>query len=630
MRESTSNEVPFREGDVYRALRQYQLLGNSREAQKWLWRLGSDEKRKNVRRIQKKPALCRGLDQLLPYIGLWSELLTTHFKTVLELRCPQQAMHYLNEIYRVWSSLFPPTKGALVDAWSVKCLDGLMPTYSLSDRDQIERLMQSKEFFPLVAEKDARDILLKRLKEAPGRLISLCTMIQDINYLMPCARAFRQLLPEKFEGAIPDAMFQMLDKPTTKLQLSERSFQTSTRVDGVREVALIQLWLHTMRHFTRPCSKRKAEWKDAQPVPEIHKLQQLANLAKELGFSSDIINNLCQSNIHMVHPTQMVLSFYDDMLYKADQKRATIVAKQWEKLMTNLMSKAHEIPEKPPLFSTQDAKMAGTRRFNSQTVEEFENCRSSLFVQHIYSPDQPAAQFPTPLAVAREMVFSFFGKEPFIDIVSSLMSGHGISFNTQDLITLPPDIDLPVHDASPEYPIVEIAETSLQALETRISHNDEIIPMDSSEDKKVAPGFEDSMSCGPMEKKIPITLHRGPTDILRIWEASSKPSLVVFYFFETREYMKFAGADSFALRSTLRGFLRDYHTFGYYQTELKLMEDPYENALKYQLVLMVKRDGPGANKDIYEYVSSYVVATGKRDRSSGGGDHGRETSNDQL
>ncbi|KAH8691896.1 hypothetical protein BGW36DRAFT_362925 [Talaromyces proteolyticus] len=629
MREDSSNEIRFSEGDIYRALRQYQLLGNSKEAQKWLWRLGSDEKRKNVRRIQKKPALCRGLDQLLPYIGLWNDLLTTHFKSVLELRCPQQATHYLNEIYRVWSSLFPPTKGVLVDAWSVKCLNGLMPMYSQSDRDQIQRLMQSKDFFPLVAEHDARDTLFKRLMETPGRFISLCTMVQDINYLMPCTRAFRRLLPEKFEGAIPDAMFQMLDKPTPKLQLSERSFETFTGVETVRELALIQLWLHTMRHFTRPCSKRKAGWKDTQLVPEAHKLQQFAKLAKELGFESDIINGLYGTNPHVLHPTQMVLSFYDDMLYKADPKRAMIVGKEWDKLMTHVISKAHESPQKLSLFSTQDTKLAGTRRFNSPTAEEFETYRSSLFIQYIYSPDQPAAQFPTPLAVARETVFAFFGKAPFVDVVSSLISGHEQSFNTSTSITLPPDIDKTAHEPSPEHAIVEIADTQFQSHETRISHNEATLPMDSSEDATVAPGFEDRMSCGPMEKKIPVTLHRGAADILRIWEQSPKPSLVVFFFFETREYMKFAGAGSFALRSTLQGLLRHYFTLGFYQNEIKLMEDPYEDALKYQLILMVKKDGLGATKDIYEYVSNHVVATGKRSRSPGS-ERGQEISGDDL
>lgn len=83
--EESSNEKSFSDGDIYRAYRQYEMLGNNNQAQRWFNRFGSPEKKKNVKRLQHKLVLRRGFDRLLPYGALWKSFTADNFRTALDI-----------------------------------------------------------------------------------------------------------------------------------------------------------------------------------------------------------------------------------------------------------------------------------------------------------------------------------------------------------------------------------------------------------------------------------------------------------------------------------------------------------------------------------------------------------------
>ena len=93
LREESTNAQSFKDGEIYRILRQYQLLHNHAQVQKWWARFKSEDRRKDIRRLQRDELLCQGFDRLLPYIGLWDPLKTSQIERILGLRCPEVGYH---------------------------------------------------------------------------------------------------------------------------------------------------------------------------------------------------------------------------------------------------------------------------------------------------------------------------------------------------------------------------------------------------------------------------------------------------------------------------------------------------------------------------------------------------------
>jgi hypothetical protein len=89
LREESTESIRFTVGEIYRTLRLYQLAQNAAQEQKWWARLGSEDRRKQIRRLQ-RDAYRRGiLDKLLPYAGLWKPLRSSQITRMLGLKCPE-------------------------------------------------------------------------------------------------------------------------------------------------------------------------------------------------------------------------------------------------------------------------------------------------------------------------------------------------------------------------------------------------------------------------------------------------------------------------------------------------------------------------------------------------------------
>lgn len=88
LREESTESISFTVGEIYRSLRSYQISQNAALEQKWWARLGSEDRRKQIRRLQLDANRRDILDKLLPYVGLWKPLRSSQITRMLGLKCP--------------------------------------------------------------------------------------------------------------------------------------------------------------------------------------------------------------------------------------------------------------------------------------------------------------------------------------------------------------------------------------------------------------------------------------------------------------------------------------------------------------------------------------------------------------
>ncbi|UDD63794.1 hypothetical protein AFCA_011053 [Aspergillus flavus] len=653
LREESTNAKNFKEGDCFRIYRHYKLAQNYAQERKWWARFQTDERRKHIRRLEQTPILINGFDLLLPYIGLWDHLSASQVRQVLGLRCHELVSHYLELIYRQWSDFFGTEKGGMVDAESVRLIEGRMPKYSLDDQSFISEVMRSGQLFPRLPEPEDRHCLLQKILQTPGRILSLHTLSQDIRFLESPAKAFRHLIPLSKKDTVNQALlkhFRVGDiGNNTEIQISEYEFSPAPAPVNLSFIGIIQLWLFALRHFTRPPKVNGQQQTEAWYLHG-QSLGEMAVLATRLGFSSNRIRELQSTDESRLGPEKLFRSLCINMFYLVNDSKVHNMARHFNAGMRSL-SRNKEGPRSPPAFTTERYEDMPRRRYNSPTLDEYLRDRAYLFVGNIYSADQSPSQYPTSFAVTREIIFAFFGKEPLYSIFSQRQPSSPSEvpeLAREGQIPAPMESGSAVHDNT-----VVGLEQNNQALDangdadeygravTLGSPNDcqyepvELLPhppgtpdrslMDViTDDVPLATGFEEHDSKAPLAIKAEISVHRKAVDILQMWYGADDGRLIVLFLFETRSYYKFLVSGGWELRSTLQDLSREHYflvcnEFGIVQVEVNVI---YDTALQHRLILVGKIDSPlhgvedqegriSAEK-LREYISCYDAKTGKR------------------
>jgi hypothetical protein len=87
LREISANEECFKEGDIFRVYRLYQLQNNYTQETKWRARFKSGEQKKIAHRLEMNKPVSAAFNRLLPYTGLWDPVNMSQIKCILGLRC---------------------------------------------------------------------------------------------------------------------------------------------------------------------------------------------------------------------------------------------------------------------------------------------------------------------------------------------------------------------------------------------------------------------------------------------------------------------------------------------------------------------------------------------------------------
>ncbi|KAB8069697.1 hypothetical protein BDV29DRAFT_198506 [Aspergillus leporis] len=638
LREESTNAQSFKDGEIYRILRQYQLLHNTAQVQKWWARFKSEERRKDIRRLQRNKLLCEGFDKLLPYIGLWDPLRTSQVERILWLRCHESIYNYLCQIHQTWSLLFSEDTAYLVDSTSVRLVEGLMPSYSLDDRNRLIELMRTERIFPLISGEGERETLQNKLIEISGRILSINTLVQDTLYLERPVKAFRSLLPRKFKGTVRQALLerwklQDLDRASA-VQTSEHSFEAAPMSVNLFSLGMAQLWLFTLRHFVKPhidakCNQLATSWST-----ERRSLSKMAILARRLGFSSTEIDKLRWEDFERADSDRILRAICTEDFYQIDEAKLRMMTNRLTDYRRHLSRVKETQSPQIPDFATDKVEQMSRRRNNCPLWDEHQRDRSHLFIKHIYSADQPCARYPTSFAVTREIFFSFFGKRPLYDIFAKAPAPAPAPEKT--IPASDPDEQTTSESEQPHDQITD--ESPIELLPhppgTPDRHREELNLSQTAslvhdmegveQDVPLAAGFEDIICKAPLETRADICVHRKVAEILQMWYTSCNTSLIVLFLFESRRYYKFLAENGLALRSVLQDLSREHYflIINDYGVGAPDLNKVCEVALAERLVLVGKKDNPSQGiqdeqgqisvDKLRDYVTKYDVRTGKR------------------
>ncbi|QSS66623.1 hypothetical protein I7I51_02812 [Histoplasma capsulatum] len=585
LREKYSNEQNFGDGDIYRNLRYHQLRGNGPRAEAW-WARWSSPKRRHVRQMQKQERLLNQFDRLLPYVGLWASVNVKLFRRIVDSRCYEESINYLDQTFKVWSVL-PHDAAALVDAQSVHLLEGLMPAYSLVDQKRIQDLMNNREIFPALIDSERRSKVLERLLQVSGRILSLHTFSQDLLFLELPSKALRGLLPKTFKGSVRNALLK-------KYVHTENSYIIQTSAAGYRIAA---------------------------------------DEAISLGFSSTEIKKLSNQDANEQTCRYFVEHMCQVELYEPEPKRLSDTVRRIQNTLKQLQEK-RKIADGVPVFSKNATSEPLCRRYNRPLASHLESDRCYFFIEHIYGTDQSIAHHPTSIAVTREIIFSFFGKEPIYDQILELpespehedhptgspgipLERPTLPWQTSSYMESTPPTESWVHeDHSSGSRDVPFERSILPGQPSILSS---YVP--SGTNKLTVPqasGFEDFS--GDPNTRLAIAANRSTDEILNMWYASQDDGLIVFYMFSTRQFYKFWN-DDFALQSTIFLLSKDHFFMHYVGKKGQSLPDERILAVaeEERLLFVGPKTAPGISitasasvDDIEKYVSMYDTKTGKR------------------
>ncbi|KAJ5504601.1 hypothetical protein N7463_007475 [Penicillium fimorum] len=375
---------------------------------------------------------------------------------------------------------------------------------------------------------------------------------------------------------------------------------------------------------------------------EVFSLQNMAVLAERLGFCSDQISNLRQETSEHRISEDFFQSFCTEEFYRVDRRLLDTGARRLRHIWRAL-AKDEDQTGSGPEYTTDSNDTMADHRFNCSKPVQFQQERRHLFLDQIYSIDQPRKQYVTSLAITRDIIFSFFGKSPLYEAIAN----QGVHFPNKpnetllirnEISGLPGDENLNTHDTGLTDDQGMSGEQSSD-IDTNM-HEAQNIPsnqvVDNDQDtgteqalvdqgqnvdldqRILAEGFEDEPQ--PMCCEGQISVHRGFQDMLMLWFASKNNSLVVLYLFETRTLFKFPLPGNFLLRSTLSTLARTHYFLMINEYGFNV-PDPgkeFEEAVKHQLLFVGKRDHLGPSDydvsadALREYITKYDVKTGKR------------------
>lgn len=149
------------------------------------------------------------LDNLISFVGLWSNLMIETFHRLLTLRCSEELTSYLEFTRVTWqhilsnSSLYPFLDAKTIISFQDRCL-----FYFSKNLILIEIQLLRREIFSCVRFDDYRISILRRLSELKYLISIIHTFLKDIKYIESCAKIMKSLLSYDFKDFIHQEFVQ--------------------------------------------------------------------------------------------------------------------------------------------------------------------------------------------------------------------------------------------------------------------------------------------------------------------------------------------------------------------------------------------------------------------------------------
>lgn len=551
---------------------------------------------------------------------------------------------------RKWQTIVDDSKAKYVDPLSVNLIEGLYPQISLHDQEYIVELIDRNRLFPAITKVEDRENLKIRLLKVEGRLTTLKTLMQDALFLNLPTHALLRLCPRNFKGSLLAVMHRQWNSITPRqayeIQTSEHSFKTLPNSQGTFMDSMIQLWLFSLRHFVIYGRHVTPSQAFGQPNP-LFTLHGLAALAIRLGFSSDEIQEIQSQSQARTIAKDFVETICSDEFLVLNESDIRQVSSRFASIM-NALRRRKDSLDQSTSFTSDSAEESAQSRFNKPTQHQYTKQRGNMFMEQVFSPIGPPRQFPTSLAITRDILICFFGPmiESNFDVFNSSPPGAvsddrnsynsaSINEQTQGHISSgganegPQDFDFvcepsPHHAPLPSSPYTESPERSPVSLQPHPGGTPDNDHMTWESQVPMAAGFEDAFNIGDLRSKIYMAHHRKIPEILSLWHQSINQSVVVIYLFEDRVFYKFPAIDDFALRAFLTDLAREFtlmEIHSDYGLSIPDVNNICETALSGHLIVAARKGNPSQKKlegvemtldEFRDYIKTYDVQTGKR------------------
>ncbi|CAD6446248.1 f68f9563-ded7-4069-bc2f-2a3b06713e93 [Sclerotinia trifoliorum] len=279
--EEYSNEKKPSDGEIYRKVRQYE---------------------------REDGELTAAFDKLLDIPGLWSGMRISTLHKLLDMKCYEEALHYLEHIRQFWHSLFRGDKNALrrVNNVDVKSLELKAPKYSKQDAQILQVQLLSGQIFSAFSQKE-REAIWSELQSIEYLTPSLFTFFEDLKYLNACAGSLKRLVKLSCRDTVFSAFqqnFHFTNESNDQyaIEIAESTFiDKSIPARHCFDTGYRQLWAFVMRNYKEIAPNTKKKKKDLLAKSGVEKADEMilfefAALADRLGFASPEIQTLRQSS----------------------------------------------------------------------------------------------------------------------------------------------------------------------------------------------------------------------------------------------------------------------------------------------------------------------------------------------
>ncbi|THC92152.1 hypothetical protein EYZ11_008367 [Aspergillus tanneri] len=360
--EEHPNAHTYCDGDIYRNIRYHQRNGNVDSEIKWRAHL-SEGSRRDLARMEKDfKRIKRGLDNLLPFVGLWKSLKLSYLGRWLSVLCPEELTRYLERLYRQCDNILGGYSPEILDPNTVTLLETLMPECSLHDRALIEEMMELSSGFLHS---------YKGINQHPG----LC-----------------------------------------RIQTEEASFNHHFGSSSINpNIGYRQLFLAVMRDF--PVLSNLAPYRDVRKLKpgrhgtESESLFKLAKLAYELGFDTPQVKEIrdwaAPNQDHAV-ARDFLQQVRPPTWYVVDTKKAEDLTSY---IGENLPAMARlRAAHGRPRFTTNLENLSKKFRCSRPSSKHYESDRKFLYIDVMYNYNPVPQAYATSLAIQRDIFVSYFGE----------------------------------------------------------------------------------------------------------------------------------------------------------------------------------------------------------------------------
>ena len=336
---------------------------------------------------------------------------------MLRLKCDEEIIHNLTQVYDAWSFFLDYNDDALrkVDAHTVECLESRIPARSLSDEKVLRPLVEEGVILGSFTLSE-RERIWRNLKLYPRRVPSIRLFLKDLLYLEILVDCVKKLVQPGRRQTVYQAFHQSFEG--VELQ---RSVSIDDNVGEPRfEKSYRELFLFAMRQLEplRLGSVLLEKGEARQAVEKDPRAwYDFAQEADRLGFRSSSITDILSHNPDRAAARLTLLRVRNPAVFEYDET-------EFESFVNQMVTMFNHARRLDPLDEVPSLVCNGTgeevkRRSGRPFRKAFEESAKFLTFDNMYMRDTDDAGELTPFFIRRDVYLSFFRSIDGIDYSSS-------------------------------------------------------------------------------------------------------------------------------------------------------------------------------------------------------------------